>query len=114
MSVIFGIRYFDGRPISPLALRRMTAKLAHRGPDGSNLWWDGSIGLGHRMLHTTPESHYEHLPIADEKNRFLITADVRLDNRDELIRELNLGGLGSSEKTDSELILAAYCVWGQR
>ena len=39
-------------------LLEMTNRLAHRGPDGSDIWCDPSTGLGHRRLaihHTVPE-----------------------------------------------------------
>ena len=49
------------------------------------LWSDGSIGLGHRMLWTTPESLQEKLPLVSQTGDLVLTADARIDNRDELI-----------------------------
>ena len=39
-------------PVDPEALRRATATLHHRGPDGQRHWLDakGSVGLGHARL----------------------------------------------------------------
>jgi hypothetical protein len=56
MSGIVGIVDFSGRPVERAHLEMMTGKLAHRGPDDIQHWLEGNVGLGHRMLHTTPES----------------------------------------------------------
>ena len=112
MSAILGILYLDGRPVDPLVLGRMVEVLAHRGPDGADMWHEGAVGLGHRMLWTTPESLQEKLPLADPSGNLIITADARIDNRDELIRALNLSNHPDQTITDSQLILAAYEKWG--
>lgn len=114
MSAIFGINYFDDCPVSHSALEQMSAVLAHRGTDGSRVWCSRTIGLGHRMLWTTPESLNESLPFEDSSGDLVITADARLDNRGELIAALQTCGLDLGKKTDSELILAAYRHWGER
>jgi len=44
------------------------------------------------MLWTTPESLQEKLPLANKSGDLVITADVRIDNRDELIPALNFNG----------------------
>ena len=56
MSGIVGIYYLDGRLVEPSEIQGMLNTISHRGPDGSGIWTEGSIGLGHQMLHTTPES----------------------------------------------------------
>lgn len=116
MSGIAGIYYRDDRQVVADDLSRMVNVLAHRGPDGSGVWSGGPIGLAHRMLWTTPESLQEELPL--EADGLVITADARLDNRDELIHRLNLGDRlpfeinHGSAMSDSALILAAYQQWG--
>ncbi len=112
MSAIFGIHYPNGRPVSQSDLERMSAVMAHRGPDGGRLWCSGSVGLGHRMLRTTPESLNELLPFEDSSGDFVITADARIDNRRQLLNELRSPDLNLGAETDSELILAAYRRWG--
>lgn len=114
MSAIFGINYLDEQPVSCAGLEQMAQVLAHRGPDGSGIWCDGPVGLGHRMLRTTPESVNENLPLRDENCGAVITADARLDNRAELISALAREHRVSAESSDSDLILAAYRCWGER
>ena len=89
----------------------MSDTLAHRGPDGTESWIGGAVGAGHRMLHTTPESLREKLPLI--RGDLVLTADVRLDNREELIRDLDLTGRSKEEIGDGEIVLAAYERWGE-
>lgn len=112
MSAIAGIVRLDGRPVEPSEIDRMLGTMAHRGPDGTHVWTDGALGLGHGMLHTTPESLHEVLPWTDPASGLTITADARIDNREELTEAL---GLGAEAKAlpDSAFILRAYERWGQ-
>lgn len=112
LSAIFGLQFRDGRPVEPGALARMAERLRHRGPDGSGAWQEGSVGLGHGTLHTTPESLREHWPLASKDGDYVLVADARIDNRDELVRSLDLSR-PVAEITDGDLILAAYQKWGR-
>jgi asparagine synthase (glutamine-hydrolysing) len=114
MSGIAGIYYLDGRPVERMDIQRMVDSIAHRGPDGFGVWTDGPVGLGHRMLWTTPESLHEKLPFTNKTGDLTITADARIDNRDELIPAINFNGRPRENITDSEIILAAYEKWGEQ
>ncbi|MCL4294767.1 MAG: lasso peptide isopeptide bond-forming cyclase [Anaerolineae bacterium] len=114
MSAIAGVLYPDGRPADQAQVKRMAEILAHRGPDGGAVWVAGSVGLGQRMLYTTPESLQEKLPWVDATEKLVITADARIDNRADLILALKLTGRPPSAIADSQLILAAYAKWGER
>ncbi len=114
MSGIAGIFYRDGRPVERAEVARMVDAISHRGPDGAGVWVDGSVGLGHRMLHTTPESLHERLPLTSRCGNYTITADARIDNRDELIPLLGLNDRPRELIGDTEIILAAYMQWGER
>ena len=111
MSGIVGIYYLNSQPVEPDKLGLMLDTIAHRGSDGANLWHEDNVGFGHRMLWTTPESLLEKLPWCDRATDTVITADARIDNREELISLLGIKT--SVEKiTDSNLILKAYHKWG--
>ena len=56
MSGIAGIICFDGAPIEPSQITKITGAMAYRGPDGIHHWVSGPVALGHCMLRTTPES----------------------------------------------------------
>ena len=113
MSAIFGIYYLEGRPVDRTDLERMLESLAHRGSDGADLWSEGPVGLGHRMLWTTPESVHEKLPLLNHTGDVVLTADARIDNRDELLAVLGLTACPPAQVADSQLILAAYEKWGE-
>jgi asparagine synthase (glutamine-hydrolysing) len=112
MSGIAGILRFDSAPIEEHLLRRMTAALTFPGDDGSDVQVFGRAGFGHVALHTTPQSIHEHQPLSLDEQVW-ITADVCLDNRPDLLRQLTAQGRGvSPDSGDAELILHAYAVWG--
>lgn len=113
MSGIAGICNPDGRPVQQSDLERMVAALARRGPDGSGVWIGGASGLGHCMLQTTPESVWETLPLTNRTGDLVITADARIDNRNELMASLAVTGPGREGIGDAELILRAYEKWGE-
>lgn len=109
MSAVTGIFYRQGVNVDETLIKKMNDRLSHRGPDGSNYWFDGSVGLGHQMLHTTTESLHETLPFEEEG--LVITADARIDNRSELSDKLDVPD--KEDISDSYFILKAYQKWGE-
>jgi len=112
MSGIAGIVRFDGAPIEPGLVEKMTGAMAHRGPDGINHWVRGSVALGQCMLRTTPESLEENQPLTNEDETLVLVMDGRVDNWEELRRELLGCGAVLRNRSDAELVLKAYDVWG--
>lgn len=110
MSGICGIIALNDASQRLESLTAMTAQLERRGPEGTHHWLSGPAALGHTLLATTPEALVEVLPLSETENGCTITADVRLDNRDELISAL---GLSDTDRVvgDGELILRAYLKW---
>ena len=113
MSGIAGMVAFDGASPTASEIEAMTAPLARRGPDGTHISVQNQAALGHTLLATTPEALVEVLPLTDDRTGCTITADARLDNRDELMIALNL-----TQETriigDGELILRSYLKWGEQ
>ena len=64
------------------------------------------------MLQCTPESAGEILPLQDEASGLSITADARIDNREQLMDEFGVRSGGGRRPADSERILRAYRRWG--
>lgn len=111
MSGICGILHRDKNQVEPGTIKNMNKKISHRGPDGSKVWLNGPVALGHQMLHTTHESIHETLPWEDKSSGLVITADARIDNRDELSKLLEIEN--STNIADSLFILRAYEKWGE-
>lgn len=112
MSGMAGIFCLDGAPADPVLLYKMTQALQYRGKDGSKVWHDGPLGLVHVHFWTTPEEVGEEQPISSPDGRLWITADARIDNREELIPLLR-GYFTREIPSDVEIILAAYQRWGE-
>jgi asparagine synthase (glutamine-hydrolysing) len=111
MSGVCAVLRLDGQPARTAELAPVLAYLAPRGPDGTAMAADGPAVLGHALLATTPEALVEPMPFRHAATGCIITADVRLDNREELLGQL---GLDSSARVigDGEIIVEAYLKWG--
>lgn len=112
MSGIGGILYLDDRQVLSEELTSLIKSISHRGTDKTDYYLTGRVGLIHCMLYTTPESLEEPLPYTDSLSGNTITADARIDNREDLIAELGLSGI-TAKIPDSQLILKAYNKWGE-
>ncbi|WP_263784465.1 asparagine synthase (glutamine-hydrolyzing) [Salinibacter grassmerensis] len=112
MSGIAGICYTDERPVDRAVLHRLLEAQSHRGPDGWGVQCNASVGVGHLALRTTPEAAHAPQPLVGPEGDLVLTADARIDNRDELISELGLRRSDDPQATDAGLILDAYRQWG--
>lgn len=112
MSGIVGIFHRDGAPVERVVMQAFVEFLSYRGPDCTEVWSEGSIGLGHTTLRTAEASLGERQP-ASLDGWLSITADVRLDCRAELSAKLESAGRPVCQSlSDSVLILHAYAAWG--
>ncbi|MCK5538274.1 MAG: hypothetical protein KAI79_15715 [Bacteroidales bacterium] len=111
MSGFFGVYNRNGNPVDKKIANDMLEAISYWEPDEKSTWINGSVALGHTMLWNTPESKYEYLPLA--KDICILTMDARIDNRNELTKELELPDRPLEEIGDSEFILAAYARWGE-
>ena len=112
MSGIAGIIHFDGAPVEPGLIEKMTASMSHRGPDGIQHWQSGFVAFGHCMFRTTPESLQEHQPWRNEDESLVLVMDGRVDNWIELRQELLAAGAVLRNHSDAELVLRSYEIWG--
>jgi len=112
MSGICGLFNANDAPVTEMEIGAMTSMLERRGPERTGRWREQHVGLGHTLLATTPELQYERQPFHHRETGCAITADVRLDNRSELLHALDLVERCES-LGDAELILIAYVTWGE-
>lgn len=94
------------------ALARMTAALAHRGPDASGVHVDGPAGLGNRRLAIIDLSDHAAQPFANEAGDVVLTYNGELYNYRELRVELEGAGRRFRSRSDTEVVLRAYEEWG--
>jgi asparagine synthase (glutamine-hydrolysing) len=91
----------------------MMAALSHHGNDGSHVWRNAHVGLGHQMFHITPESVYDNLEFESSLNSTVVAADARIDNREEIFSKLQISTARRPAMPDSHIILLAYERWGE-
>ena len=113
MSGICGFICLDGAPAPPALIEKMTSAMDYRGPDGIRHWVRGSAALGQCMLRTTPESFEEQQPLTNEDESLALVMDGRVDNWEELRRELLARGARLRNRSDAELVLKSYELWGR-
>jgi asparagine synthase (glutamine-hydrolysing) len=113
VSGIVGVLDGSGAPIDRVLLERMTGSFLPGASDHQSSWLDGGVGLGHAPLRASAESGGERQPSTLGGGAW-ITADARIDGRDELARALRAHGRRvDASATDDQLILHAYGVWGE-
>jgi asparagine synthase (glutamine-hydrolysing) len=93
------------------SVQRMTAALAHRGPDGEDVWCRGPVALGHRRLAIIDLSDAGREPMADVEGRCWVVFNGEIYNFEALRRELETDGARFASRTDTEIILEAYKRW---
>lgn len=113
MSGICGIIRFDGKPVKKEEIQKMLDAMKIHASDGEGIWVNDSVGLGHKMLCTTPESLYEKQPLECGDENLVLVADARLDHRTELIEKLDRKEKDPDQITDADLILWSYKKWGK-
>src|SRR5438046_3185452 len=99
-------------------LERMSAAIAHRGPDGQGIWIGESdsaaCGLAHRRLAIIDPDPRANQPFADAQGRQLVY-NGEIYNFRELKSEISNLKPDYPWRTncDTEVLLAAYDVWGE-
>lgn len=88
--------------------------MTHRGPDDAGLWWSdsGQVGLAQRRLSIIDLSAAGHQPMHDPSGQFTIVFNGEIYNFEDLRKDLIGLGITFASHSDTEVILAAYKVWG--
>lgn len=113
MCGLAGYVTLNSEPASLPLLRRMTAAVAHRGPDGDGHWVEGSVALGHRRLAIIELSDAGRQPMQTADGRHTLVYNGELYNYLELRAELQGQGAVFHSGADSEVVLQALARWGE-
>ncbi|MFA6920713.1 MAG: N-acetylglutaminylglutamine amidotransferase [Gallionella sp.] len=114
MCGICGELRFDQTQPDMDALRRMTIRLARRGPDHEGYYNDGALAFGHRRLAIIDLSSEADQPMVDEGLQLALVFNGTIYNYQELRSELIGLGYAFFSTGDSEVILKAYHAWGEQ
>lgn len=111
MCGICGIYHFqNSRTAEPEQLRRMSDRLAHRGPDDSGTYLspDHKLGLGHRRLSIIDLSPAGRQPMPGSDGNLQIVYNGEIYNHLDLRQSLEAKGPRYKSHTDTETILHLY------
>ena len=112
MCGICGELRFDGASPDIEAIKRMSAKLARRGPDHAGTFTEGPLVFGHRRLAIIDLSPSADQPMVDTALQLALVFNGTIYNYRELRSELIAMGYSFFSEGDSEVILKAYHAWG--
>ena len=93
-------------------LQRMTDRMIHRGPDYQDIYTYNNCGLGHTRLSIIDLSSSGNQPMADNDDRYYIVFNGEIYNFLELRQKLIKQGIQFKSKTDTEVILYLYMLYG--
>jgi asparagine synthase (glutamine-hydrolysing) len=113
MCGICGAVSLEG-PLDPeigRSVRRMSAALSHRGPDGDGHYVDPYAALGHRRLAIIDRAGGDQ-PIANEDGTLQIVFNGEIYNHQDIRRDLIARGHVFRTRSDTEAIVHAYEEFG--
>jgi asparagine synthase (glutamine-hydrolysing) len=93
-------------------IARMTAAVAHRGPDDEGHYLGQRVSLGHRRLSIIDLSEAGHQPLSNEDGTVWLVFNGEIYNFRELRKTLEAAGHRFRGESDSEVIVHAYEQYG--
>ncbi|MBU0800526.1 MAG: asparagine synthase (glutamine-hydrolyzing) [Alphaproteobacteria bacterium] len=92
----------------------MERAIAHRGPDDSGVWQDPDVPLvlAQRRLAIIDLSPEGHQPKESHSGRYMVVFNGEIYNFPALQQELEAAGVKFRGRSDTEIMLAAFDVWG--
>ena len=114
MCGICGELRFDGTTPDLSIIRRMSEKIARRGPDHEAMISDGPLAFGHRRLAIIDLSPSADQPMVDKELRISLVFNGTIYNYKELRTELKEMGYAFFSEGDTEVIIKAYHAWGEK
>jgi asparagine synthase (glutamine-hydrolysing) len=114
MCGICGVLYLDPQARADVGLVDvMSQSLVHRGPDDAGVYVDGPVGLGSRRLKVIDLSPRAHQPMANDDASLWIVYNGEVYNFPEVREALVARGHRFRSKSDTEVALKAYEVYGE-
>ncbi|NND72407.1 MAG: hypothetical protein HKN43_12605 [Rhodothermales bacterium] len=104
MSGLAGIVFRDDRHGAANLIDNMVQSMQYRGPDGIDIWTNAHAMLGQCTLQSSSFSGSA-IATGQSNDRFVVVGDVRIDNRDELLKICGHPGSGHpASKSDLALV----------
>ena len=103
--------YVTSEGTDKTVLKKMTDRIAHRGPDGEGFFLSDACALGHRRLAIIDLSTGDQ-PIYNEDRSVVVVFNGEIYNFQELREELKKAGHTFVTQTDTEVLVHGYEEWG--
>ena len=112
MTALAGYWRFAGDPAAGAAeaCSRILAAQRIYARDEDAFWSDGGVALGRRIHRLLPEDKADRGPVVGGDGALVLVADLRLDNRSDLIRDLGIAG-DATRICDAALLMKAIEAW---
>lgn len=112
MCGLVGLVGESDRSVAIAAVERMSQSVSRRGPDDNGIWVAESVAFGHRRLAIFDLSTAGHQPMISHDGQIAIVFNGAIYNFPELRRELEAQGSRFTSRTDTEVLIEGYRVWG--
>jgi asparagine synthase (glutamine-hydrolysing) len=113
MSAIWGLWHRDGRPLTREVRERVGASLSAYGTDRAASWSADGVAVGCALASALPEDSFDRQPLVAGGDHSVLVADLRIDNRPDLWRDLGICAGAGDKMADSSLLQAAWARWGE-
>ena len=113
MSAIAGIWSWGTTCEPDPSCGRMLAALRSYGPHAQDRCHRGDIALGRCLFRTLPEDEFDRQPLTGAGGRYVLVADIRLDNREELLSRLGHVESHHPPLCDAAVLLLGFERWGR-
>ena len=109
-SGYFGTGDYDREQV----VRKMSEKIAHRGPDGDGVFVDDYVALGHRRL-SIIDLEYGTQPMYSADGRYVIVFNGEIYNYKDIQKKLQKDhGVTFQTNSDTEALLQTYQIYGEK
>ncbi|MBI4016896.1 MAG: asparagine synthase (glutamine-hydrolyzing) [Candidatus Aenigmarchaeota archaeon] len=95
-------------------IRKMTARISHRGPDQDGIFVDDAVSLGHRRLSIIDLSERGRQPMHNENEDVWIVFNGEIYNHQGMRQKLEARGHRYSSRSDTETIIHGYEEYGDK
>lgn len=114
MCSICGIVDFKDKKRADIELlKKMGAKMKHRGPDATDVFTSDGIALHHNRLAVMDvEKGHQPMTVMFEGKKYTIVYNGEIYNAPELKRDLQNYGIEFETNCDTEVVLYSYAVYG--
>lgn len=111
MTALSGLWHWDGRPDAADGCARMLSSQQIYAPKICGQWSHREIALGRRLFPVLPEDVFDRQPLKSDDGRYVLVADIRLDNRHDLTNDLRVPAPRARVLCDAAVLLAVIERW---